>query len=237
MSSQKHIEKVELIAFDADDTLWVNEPRFRSAEEEFAKILRPHINGANSIDRLFETEMRNLNIFGYGAKGFMLSMIETAVELTEGKIRGNEIQKIIDLGKEVLNYPIELLDGIEEVLVKLKPHYQLMILTKGDLFDQEGKIARSGLASHFDHVEIVSEKNEDIYQQVLKRYDLDPRNFLMVGNSLKSDVLPVLNIGGNAIYVPFHTTWQHELVNDPKVMERDIAEIENISGVLNFLKH
>ena len=165
-------------------------------------------------ERLFATEMRNLSHFGYGIKSFVLSMIETAVELTEGRVTGPEIQAIVDLGREMLAHPVELLPHAEETLGKLQGRYRLMLITKGDLLDQEAKLARSGLDAFFQAVEVVSEKDEAAYRGILDRHRIEPGEFLMVGNSVRSDVLPVVELGGNAVHVPYATTWVHEHVED-----------------------
>lgn len=204
------------IGFDADDTLWHNESLFSITQEKYRALLAPY-QSVEWIDRtLYETELRNLAHFGYGIKGFTLSMIETAVELTEGRISGAEIGKILDLAKSMLNAPVELLPGVLEVIPVLAEAYPLWLITKGDLFDQEGKLARSGIAEHFAHVEIVCEKDADVYATILAKYDVAPHNFLMVGNSVRSDILPVLSIGGRAAHVPYAITWQHEAANAPE---------------------
>lgn len=227
---------ITVIAFDADDTLWVNEPIFESAEERCKEILKPYIPPSELSDRLYETEMKNLKLFGYGIKSFMLSLIETVVELSDNEVSGTEIQQIIDLGKEMIRHPVEVLSGVEETITTLKEEYTLMILTKRDLFDQESKIARSGLNTHFDYVEIVSEKNRAVYSDILSRYEVKPSNFLMVGNSLKSDVLPVSKIGAHAIHIPFHTTWTHETIEPSEAERNGYHELEDISLVPDFLK-
>lgn len=230
------MNEIKVIAFDADDTLWVNEPIFRTAEEQCKEILKDHIAPSELTEKLYETEMKNLKLFGYGIKGFTLSLIETAIELSGNKVSAGEIQKIVELGKEMIRHPVELLSGVEETITTLKEDYTLMILTKGDLFDQESKIARSGLDPHFDYIEIVSEKSEGTYTDILSHYKVKPSEFLMVGNSLKSDVLPVSNIGGHAIHIPFHITWSHEAI-DPSEMEKEgYHELEDISQVPEFLR-
>ncbi len=204
---------VQTIAFDADDTLWVNETIFTSTRDKIEALLKDHVTHKSLDQTLYDTEIKNLNIFGYGIKGFMLSTIETCIEITQGAIDGETIQKIIDLGKDMLKHPVEILPGIEEAIKSLKGQYRLMIITKGDLFDQESKIARSGLADYFDMIEVVSEKNTSTYQHLLHKYAIDSENFLMIGNSLKSDILPICELGANAIHIPFYTTWEHEIVS------------------------
>jgi len=204
---------IKVIAFDADDTLWVNETYFRDAEDEFAKLLSIY-ETKNKIDQeLFKKEIDNLKLYGYGIKGFVLSMIECALELSNYQLEPKMIAKIINIGKEMLEKPIELLDGVEEVLKKLQGRYKLIVATKGDLLDQEKKLEKSGLLKYFHHVEVMSDKKEADYIKLIHHLDIQPSELLMVGNSLKSDVLPLINIGASAIHIPFHTTWIHETVS------------------------
>jgi len=205
---------IRVIAFDADDTLWHNEHYFRDAEASFRLMLTAYHDEAWIQERLYETEMRNLNHFGYGVKSFVLSMIETAIELTEGRVTGPEIQAIVDLGRGMLGNPIELLPHVLETLTALQGNYRLMIITKGDLLDQEAKLARSGLDRYFSTMEVVSQKDEAIYRAILARHAIDPAEFLMVGNSIKSDILPAVALGAHAVHVPYLTTWIHEHVED-----------------------
>jgi putative hydrolase of the HAD superfamily len=203
-----------VIGFDADDTLWHNESIFEQVHERYRALLAQYHDAATVDRRLFATEMRNLELYGYGVKGFTLSAIETAIELTGGRIAADEIQRLIELGREMLAHPVELLDGVMETLSALASRHRLILITKGDLRDQERKLAKSGLAAHFHHVEIVSEKDEATYAAILRRQSLPAGCFLMVGNSLKSDILPVLALGGAAAYIPYHLTWAHEHVDD-----------------------
>lgn len=201
-----------VIGFDADDTLWHNESIFEATHERYRALLA-HYHPAEIVDRtLFATEMRNLDFYGYGVKGFTLSAIETAIQLTDGKIRAEEIQQLIELGREMLAHPVVLLDGVAETLALLAQQHRLLVITKGDLRDQERKLMKSGLGEHFEHVEIVSEKNETTYASILRRHAIPAAGFLMVGNSLKSDILPVLALGGAGAYVPYHLTWAAERV-------------------------
>jgi putative hydrolase of the HAD superfamily len=204
--------RLKVIAFDADDTLWVNEPYFQNTEKKFCSLLEDFLPEHSISSELFKVEIENLSLYGYGIKGYILSMIEAALNISEKKISIEIIDIILEYGKQMLNEPIELLDGVEEVLSALKPNYRLVVATKGDLLDQERKLKKSGLAHYFHHIEIMSDKQEDDYIKLIKHLDIDPGEFMMVGNSLKSDVMPVLNIGGSAIHVPFHTTWAHEHV-------------------------
>lgn len=219
------MQMFDVIAFDADDTLWHNESVFQSTETQFAELLSAYHPPAWVRERLFATEMKNLQHFGYGVKGFILSMIETAIELTEGKARGDEIQRIINWGHEMLQAPVQLLDGVRDTIEVLSRQHRLMLLTKGDLFDQESKLARSGLGEHFSMVEIVSEKNVATYQRVITRSSVPPDRFLMIGNSLKSDVLPAIDAGAHAIHIPYAMTWAHEQVHDHG---REITQLASI---------
>jgi putative hydrolase of the HAD superfamily len=203
-----------VIGFDADDTLWHNETIFESVHERYRELLA-HYHDAATVDRtLFATEMRNLERYGYGVKGFTLSAIETAIELTQGRIRADEIQQLIKLGHEMLAHPVELLDGVAETLSALATRHPLMLITKGDLRDQERKLAKSGLAGNFRAIEILSEKNEAAYRDVLRRHRIAPADFIMVGNSMKSDILPVLTLGAAGVHVPYHLLWAAEHVEE-----------------------
>lgn len=227
-------DTIKVIAFDADDTLWVNETYFRDAEHKFAKLLSAY-ETENTIDQeLFKMEMKNLSTYGYGIKGFVLSMVESAIELSNGKISNKVLAEILEIGKEMISMPVELLDGIEDVLEGLSKKYRLLVLTKGDLLDQERKIEKSGLTKYFHHVEVMSDKKEKNYADLLEHLEVDVNEFLMIGNSLKSDVLPIINIGGKAIHVPFHTTWQHETVS-PNEESDDYDVVKSIAEVLNYL--
>lgn len=205
-------DNIKVIGFDADDTLWVNETYFRDAETEFANLLS-QFETPNKIDQeLFKMEMKNLSVYGYGVKGFVLSMVEMAIELSNGTVSNKVISKILEIGKDMINKDVELLDGVEEVLKKLSSKYKLIVATKGDLLDQERKLEKSGLLDYFHHIEVLSDKKEANYSKLLNHLDINPKEFLMIGNSLKSDILPLINIKSKAIHVPFHTTWAHEEV-------------------------
>ncbi|TBO44247.1 HAD family hydrolase [Pedobacter kyonggii] len=223
--------QITVIAFDADDTLWVNEPYFRETEEQFAGLLEDFMPHHSILAELYKTEIANLPLYGYGIKGFVLSMIETVLRITEGKIDPIVISKAITLGQEMLNKPVVLLDGVEEVLKALHGKYRLVIATKGDLLDQQRKLTKSGLDHYFHHIEIMSDKQEKDYQKLIKHLDCKPEEFLMLGNSLKSDVLPVLNIGGHAVHIPFHTTWVHEHI-DHTIEHENFYQMESLSDVL-----
>lgn len=227
-------KNIKVVAFDADDTLWVNEPYFQEAEHQFCALLEDFLPHHTVGQELFKIEMQNLPLYGYGAKGFMLCMVETIIGVSEGTANLKLVQKALDLGKELLQKPIQLLDGVEEVLTALQGRYRLVMATKGDLLDQERKLIRSGLEPYFHHIEIMSDKREKDYQKLLKHLDCTPDQFMMVGNSLKSDVMPVLALGGYGVHVPYHTTWQHEQV-DIKIDNPKFLEASSILEVLAML--
>jgi putative hydrolase of the HAD superfamily len=227
--------RFETIAFDADDTLWHTERLYVSAQAKFKQLLA-HYHRPEWIDEhLYQTEMRNLQHFGYGIKAFALSMIETALELTEGRISGGDIQTIIDSAREMLAAEVELLEHAAETITSLAGTYTLMLITKGDLRDQEMKIARSGLAQHFRHIEIVSDKSRTSYEVLLQRHGIAPDRFIMVGNSLRSDILPVLALGASAVYVPYQLTWAHEVADPPPVEQPGYYELEHLGLLPNLL--
>lgn len=226
---------LKIIAFDADDTLWVNETYFREAEQQFAQLLSVY-ETPNKIDQeLFKIEIDNLPTYGYGIKAFMLSMIEAALSISNNNISNEVIEKVLAIGKAMLNKPIELLDGVETVLKTLAPKYKLIVLTKGDLLDQERKLTKSGLLQYFDYIEVMSEKKEANYQKILQHLNVKPNEFLMIGNSLKSDVLPLVNIGANAIHIPFHTTWAHEQVPIEATKNKNYTTLTSIKELLSLL--
>ncbi len=203
---------IEVIALDGDDTLWHSEHLFVDTQDRFRDLVRPHARMDDAVldERLLDCERRNLPLFGYGVKAFTLSLIETAIEVTDGRIPGRDLQAVLDLGKVLLDHPVDLLEGVREAVDALTDTHRVMVLTKGDLLHQETKVARSGLAELFWRVEIVSEKDEATYRRILARHDIDPATFVMVGNSVRSDVLPVLGIGARAIHVPYSVTWALE---------------------------
>ena len=225
----------KIIAFDADDTLFVNEPYFQEVEQKFCILMQDYLSHQGLSQELFKTEIENLPLYGYGIKGYILSMIEAAMKISNNTISLQVIEKIIELGKELLEKPIELIDGVEETLKVLHGKYKLIVATKGDLKDQQSKLHRSCLGHYFHHIEVMSDKQEINYLHLLKRLEIEPNEFLMIGNSLKSDVLPVLAVGGFAIHIPFHTTWAHEKI-DHKVEHDNFFEIKNVVEVLNILK-
>jgi putative hydrolase of the HAD superfamily len=209
-----NLDRIKVIAFDADDTLWVNEPYFRKAEEEFCELLKDFMPKDTCNKILFDIEMKNLPIYGYGIKPFALSLIEAAIEVSDNKIPLSTVSKLIIIAKRMLHMPIELIDGIEETLKDLSKKYRLVMATKGDLLDQERKLIKSGLEKYFHHIEVMSDKTPRQYKKLIKHLDINPTEFLMIGNSMKSDILPVIDVGAFAIHIPFHTTWEYEKVSE-----------------------
>lgn len=228
------MKNITVIAFDADDTLWVNEPYFQEVEKKFCGLLEDYMPAHAVAKELFAIEMQNLPLYGYGIKAFMLSMIETVLKVTNNTANPEILHKAIQYGQEMLNKPIELLDGVEDTLRALKGKYKLVVATKGDLLDQERKLKKSELEHYFHHVEIMSDKKESDYLKLLRHLDCRPDEFLMIGNSLKSDVLPVLAIGGYAAHVPYHTTWAHEHI-DHKIDHPGFYEMGNIADITSYL--
>lgn len=216
-----------MIGLDADDTLWHNETLFSVTHDRFAALLADHAAPEELAERMLATERRNLSIFGYGAKGFTLSMIETALAVTDGQLPGSHVQAILDLGKALLSHPVDLLDGVREALEALAGR-RLVLVTKGDLFHQETKVAGSGLGELFERIEIVSEKDEPTYRRVVADLGIGPADFLMTGNSLRSDVLPVVAIGARAVHVPYHPEWAHEAVDDADLPARGWWRLDSI---------
>ncbi|WP_282638283.1 HAD family hydrolase [Sphingobacterium thalpophilum] len=226
---------ITTIAFDADDTLWANESYFQEAERQFCRLLENYLPQHTVSQELFATEMKNLCLYGYGIKGFILCMIETASRISEDTISFPIVNQIIAIGHDLLQKPIELLPGVTETLEQLKDHYRLVVATKGDLLDQERKLKKSGLEDYFHHIEIMSDKNEKDYYKLLKHLDCPPDQFMMLGNSLRSDILPVLQIGGFGVHIPYHITWAHEQHELNIKNERFIA-LRRIDEVLPYLK-
>ena len=228
----------EVVAFDGDDTLWHNEMIFSMTQERFESLLAPHVDAAVLHEQMLDTERRNVEIFGYGIKGFTLSMIETAIEITNGRVTTDEIQTLLSFGREMLAHPVELLDGAREAIEATSARARVVLITKGDLFDQESKLARSGLGDLFDAIEIVSEKDDDRYRRLLAKHEVAPDRFVMVGNSVRSDIIPVVRIGGRAVHVPYHVTWALEEA-DPVEIAADrwtrIGALDELPAVLDAL--
>jgi putative hydrolase of the HAD superfamily len=227
-------QDIQVIAFDADDTLRVNEPYFREAEELFCELLKGYLPALEVAQLVFETQVKNLPLYGYGVKGLVLSMIETLGKVTGGKANFAQIEAVVGFGRAILEKPVVLLEDVTAVLKSLKGNYKLVVATKGDLLDQERKLKNSGLQDYFHHIEIMSDKKVAGYQKLLKHLDCRPENFMMIGNSLRSDILPVLELGGNAIYIPYHITWAHEVVehlpDHPRFLQLD--SVAGLAGVI-----
>jgi putative hydrolase of the HAD superfamily len=217
-------DNIKLIAFDADDTLWINEYHYRKAEEKFGRLMEKFVSPDVANQMLLKTEKDNLPLLGYGSKPFIISLIETGIEISRGTLSNDEILELIKIGKETIGRKIELMPEVVEVLSGLSGKYPIILATKGDLKEQESKIERSGLEQYFSHIEIMSEKNSENYLKIIRMHNIEPENFLMVGNSFKSDILPVLEIGGNALYIPSDITWAHEVIEEiehPKLIRAE----------------
>src|SRR5690348_2277615 len=230
---------VRVLGFDGDDTLWHSESHFEVTQSEFRDLLSRHVPDADAGTRLAETEMRNLAVYGYGVKSFTLSMLETAIELTQGRIPASDLEVILGWGKRMLTQPTELLSGVEEALRLVAADRDVYLTTKGDLFDQESKLARSGLGDLFLGVEILSEKNKETYRCVFQRRAIKPEEFVMVGNSLRSDIVPVVELGGRAVHIPYEVTWAHEEVREddlPRHGWRRLESIRELPAALQTLR-
>ncbi len=225
---------ITTIAFDADDTLWINEPYFQEAEKQFCLLLEDYLPYHSVSQELFKTEMQNLPLYGYGVKGFMLCMVETICRISGNTAPSTLIDKTIGIGHELLQKPIEVLEGVRETLESLKGKYRLIVATKGDLLDQERKLKNSGLQEYFHHIEIMSDKKESDYRKLLKHLDCRPEHFLMLGNSIKSDILPVLEIGGSAVHIPYHITWSHEQHSHHPEHDR-FTKLKSMIEILDYL--
>ena len=229
------MKNIKVIAFDADDTLFVNETYFAETEEKFCSLMSDYLSHQGISKELFKIQIDNLKLYGYGIKGYVLSMIEAAMKISNNTISVEAIERIIHYGKELTEKPIVLLEGVEETLQALHGKYKLVVATKGDLLDQRRKLHNSGLGKYFHHIEVMSDKQEIDYSDLIKRLEIKYSEFLMIGNSLKSDVLPVLAIGGHAVHIPFHTTWEHEKI-DHKVIHENFSTFEKITEVLKKLE-
>lgn len=227
---------IEIIAFDADDTLWHNENYYHDAKVSLTKILANYGEPDAIQARLDQTEVRNIEYYGYGIKSFALSLVESAVDISNGEVTGKEISEIISIAKSMLRAPVELLDGTEETLRQVAKNHELMLITKGDLFEQERKISISGIADHFRYLEVVGEKSESTYYKLLEKYGISSKGFLMVGNSLRSDILPVLRIGGQAVYIPNETTWFHEHADEDEIGEANFGELDRLNQLPEYLE-
>ena len=225
---------IKVIAFDADDTLFINETYFEETEKQFCGLMEDYLSHQGVSQELFRIQIQNLPLYGYGIKAYILSMIETAISISNGTVSTRHIERITQLGKELLQRPIELLDGVEETLAALHGKYKLVVATKGDLKDQQRKLHNSGLGHYFHHIEVMADKQALNYEKLLTRLEINPQQFMMIGNSLKSDVLPVLEVGGYACHIPFHTTWIHERI-DHDVVHQNFKALTNISEVFQVV--
>lgn len=226
---------IKVIAFDADDTLWHNEPFFDEAQAKFCELFSDYASHQEILQLILSHQVKNLPLYGFGIKAFVLSMIESALELTNHQISGLVIEKIIQIGKDLLLKPVELLPQVEDVLHQLKGDYKLIVATKGDLKDQHRKLHDSRIGHYFHHIEVMSDKKELDYEKMLLRLDIKPEDFTMIGNSLKSDVLPVLNVGGHAIHIPYHTTWEYEKI-DFEIQHENFKSVPAIIDVVPLFK-
>ena len=228
---------IKAIAFDADDTLWDNEPFFLDVEKKMCEILSPYGSSEEISAQLFETEMANMDDYGYGAMAFTLSLVENAVKVSHGQVPATDIARIVELGRTLLRLKATPLEGVEETLRQLKAsgRYRLAVFTKGELLTQEHKLQRSGLMPYFDNVLIVSNKAEQQYADLCKTLNVAPSELMAVGNSLKSDVLPALNIGAWAVHIPYHVMWQHEVIDD--FDHSRMFRIEKFDEIIDLLKN
>lgn len=224
----------KIIAFDADDTLWHNEPYFDEAQAKFCELFADYASKQEILQLILSHQVKNLPLYGFGIKAFTLSMIDSALELTNDQISGQGIKKIIAIGRDLLQKPVELLPEVEDVLQQLKGKYKLVVATKGDLKDQHRKLHDSGIGHYFHHIEVMSDKKELDYEKMLARLDTNPEDFIMIGNSLKSDVLPILNIGGHGYHIAYHTTWEYEKI-DFEIEHNNFKSLEKISDILPIL--
>ena len=228
---------IDTVAFDADDTLWHNEHLFQDNQKKLEAIVQRYRPGEDIHEALFAVEMQNLALFGYGIKGFTLSMVEAAIQLTEGRITAPEVHEIVQLGKTMIEAPVDLLDGVAETLDQVTARFRVILITKGDIVDQSSKLERSGLAGHFEQVEIVPRKDAKVYRGIFQRHGIDPARSVMVGNSMPSDVLPMLELGGHGVHVPYALLWAHEAHDRDPVNERfhRIEKLSELPGLLDRL--
>lgn len=230
-----NFNSIKVISFDADDTLWQNEKLFRQTEQKFCNLMRHYTNKENALKILWEMEVKNIPLYGYGIKAFVLDMLKAGLKISKNKLTSKETKKIINLGTSLLKSPIVLFDGAENTLEKLSKKYKLIVTTKGDLLEQENKIYRSGLTKYLHHIEVMSEKNKKSYARLIKELNIKPEEFLMVGNSVKSDILPVLSLGAKAVFIPSKFTWFYEDGDASKISSKNYLKIENISQLLKLL--
>ncbi len=231
--AHKHID---VIAFDADDTLWHSENLYAAAQARYGELMAPYARPEDALAALHKTEIGNLQPYGFGVKAFVLSMIETAITISGGRVPADTIAALLATGKEMLAAEVELLEGVQGAVTALAEDYPLMVITKGDLGHQASKLERSGLAQHFKYVEIVADKNRDVYVNLFAKHGIDPGRSLMVGNSLKSDVIPVLELGGWGVFVPYSILWAHEHAELPPELAERFREIERLDALPQIVR-
>ena len=229
------MNNIRVIAFDADDTLWENQPHFSQTISEFTKLLKVYCPEEISDKAIHEAQVKNLPVYGFGARSLTLSMLQTACQLSNHQIDALSIEKIIKLGRKLLTMPVKLIDSAEEIVKQLKEKYRLILITKGDLVEQERKLRDSGLSKYFHHIEILSDKKIDDYRHLFDRLNVKPEEFVMIGNSLKSDIIPVLELNAKAIYIPYHSTWEHENVDNYNQKHENLTQIEKLSDLIKIL--
>lgn len=229
-------KKIKVISFDADDTLWQNENLFRETEQKFCRLMTPYTNKDNALKILWKMEVKNIPLYGYGIKAFTLDMIEAALKISKNNLTAKEVKKIIAIGNKIIKSPVILFKGAEQTLKTLSKKYRIIVTTKGDLLEQENKVYRSGLAKYLHHIEVMSEKDKKSYARLLKELNVKPQEFLMVGNSVKSDILPVLALGANAVFIPSKFTWFYEDGDASKIPAGNYLKLQKISQLLEFLK-
>lgn len=230
------MKDIKVIAFDADDTLWENETFFREAEHKLYLLLAEYGDEKTITDKLLEIEVENIGLYGFGVKNFILSAIQTAMDVSNSTVSNQILKDIMEIGNEILRKPVVLLDDVKEVLPAIARDFKVVLATKGDLLDQQRKLQRSGLADLFEHVEVMSDKKMDNYASLLKQLKVAPSEFLMIGNSLKSDVLPVVELGGSAIHIPFHTTWAHEMVTDKELEGKEFFKLNSFKELSALIR-
>jgi len=228
------MKSIKVIGFDADDTLWVDGFYYKEAENAFCALLKSFMSEKELSEMLFQTEMKNMELYGYGAMAYTLSLVETAIQISDGRVPASVIGEIIKIGRSLLDRPVQLVPGVKEVLPLLKDKYRLVVVTKGDLLDQERKLKKSGLLHYFNYVEVLSEKHESNYLRLIDTLNIQPSEFLMVGNSLKSDILPVLAVGGKAVHIPMSAVWQHESTESTVSSYLEIAKFSELLDVLSL---
>lgn len=230
-----NLKNIKVISFDADDTLWQNENLFRQTECDFCKLMAHYIAPEKALKVLWNMEVKNIPCYGYGVKAFVLDMIETALKISKGKMTASETKNLINMGKKLIESPIVLFEGAENTLKKLSKKYKIIVTTKGDLLEQENKVYRSGLTKYLRHIEVMSEKNKTSYARLIKELNIKPQEFLMVGNSIKSDILPVLAVGAKAVFIPSKFTWFYEEGDASKIPAKNFMKLNEISQLIKLL--